>query len=87
MLMLHFHSTMGLLLLALIAALGLFIWSLRQQGAGVSLGKISGFILIVVVLLNIICTGNYGYKLWKQGYLTQMPMKMMMHDQMAPPKQ
>lgn len=87
MLMLHFHSTMGLLLLALIASIGLFIWSIRQQGAGVAFGKIMGFILMIVVLLNIICTGYYGFELWKQGYLTQMPMQMIMNNHVAPPKQ
>lgn len=87
MLMLHFHSTMGILILALIASVGLFIWSVRQQGRGVALGKITGVILIIVVLLNIICTGAFAFKLWKQGYLAQMPMQMMMHNQMPPPKQ
>lgn len=77
--MFMFHTTMGILFLALVASVALYIWSAREHGAGSGLGKFTGIIVAIIILLNIICTGYTGIKLWKEGFF-QMPMKMMAKD-------
>lgn len=83
--MFMFHTTLAVLFIALIASVALFIWSSREQGSGSGLGKVTGIVVAIIVLFNIVCTTYCGIKLWKEGYFSHMPMKMMMNEQKTPP--
>ncbi len=54
-------------LLALTAGVSLFIWSLRNSGAGQSLAKFVGLIVSVSAVLGLICTSFYSLLYWFQG--------------------
>ena len=67
----------------------LIIWSLRNEGAGSSLGKTTGYVVFVLSIISLLCIGYYGLKYWAQGEFEtpasvsmQMPSDMM--QQMMP---
>ena len=66
------HSAFALGLLALTAGAALYIWALRNQGAGTSLGRIVGFIVIVISTLSLICSFYLGTMIWKEIYYLNM---------------
>lgn len=77
------HITALLAYALLLASTVLLIWSLRNEGAGSSLGKIIGSIVFVLSLLSMICIGYYGIKYWAQGnFETPMGMSMEMRKDM-----
>lgn len=56
-------------LIALTVGAGLLIWSLRNQGSGRTLGKVIGFLVLVLSIFVLLCTSYYGLKYWAEGYL------------------
>lgn len=63
-----FHASFSLALLALTAGIALYVWSLRAVGAGTGLAKILGFLIMIVALLGVLCTGYCGVRYWQAGY-------------------
>lgn len=70
--MFFLHTAYALELLTLLAAVGLWIWALRNEGRGVMLGKIFGITVFIFSLLSIACTAYYATTYWKQGYFSTM---------------
>tara|TARA_R110002095_G_scaffold187639_1_gene164852 strand:- start:481 stop:702 length:222 start_codon:yes stop_codon:yes gene_type:complete len=54
-------------LLALAAGVALFVWSLRNKGAGQFFAKFFGMVVIISAILGIICTSYYSFSYWVQG--------------------
>jgi hypothetical protein len=61
------HINILFALSVLLASTVLIIWSLRNKGAGSSLGKIIGSLVFILSLISILCIGYSGIKFWKQG--------------------
>jgi hypothetical protein len=67
----------------LLASTALLIWSIRNEGAGSSLGKTIGSLVFVLSLLSMFCIGYYSIKYWTQGnFETPMSMSMPMRQEM-----
>jgi hypothetical protein len=80
MFMFHFHAIFSLELIAL--ALGVLILIFAH---GNVLAKILGYLITIVALLNIACTGYYAAKFWSAGDFNRpypMMMMQMMHGKM-----
>jgi hypothetical protein len=77
------HIGFSLELIALIAGVSLYIWSLRTQGAGTSIGAAIGFLVIILAILAIICNVYYTTKYWYEGdFNTPMSMHEMQNNMM-----
>jgi hypothetical protein len=71
------HSSSALQFLALLAAVGLFVWSLRHEGKGILLAKIVSGIAAILILIGMGCTAYFTVQYWKAGYFEgPMPMQM-----------
>lgn len=67
----------------LLASTVLLIWSLRNEGAGRSLGKVIGSLIFILSFLSMLCIGYYGIKYWAQGnFETPMGMPLEMRKGM-----
>lgn len=51
----------------LLASAILYIWSLRNSGAGIQFAKIISSIIFVLSILSILCISFYGIRYWAQG--------------------
>ncbi len=78
------HITFVLSLMALVAGTFLYVWALRNGGAGKTLAAVVGFIVVVLSVISILCNGYYSYKFWNavssgQGQMMHpvMPVKNM----------
>lgn len=80
MLMLHFHAIVSLELIALAFGAAILIWSKVHENVGTSLAKIIGYVIIIVAVINMLCTGYYAIKYWQEGYFDK-PSPMMMQNQ------
>ncbi|HDV5709335.1 TPA: hypothetical protein RJD49_001002 [Legionella pneumophila] len=63
-----FHAAVTLGLIAFSLGVGLFIWGLRNQGAGIQLAKTLGILVAIIAVLSILCSGYYAIKYWHEGY-------------------
>lgn len=70
------HTALFIGLLALTAGISLYVWSLRNQGPGISIAKFFGIIIIVLSILDILCLSYYGVRYWMEGYF-EHPINMM----------
>ena len=50
-----------------LGSIGLIIWSMRNKGEGVFLGKIIGIVTALSCLFSLICIGYYGFQYWLKG--------------------
>lgn len=80
MLMLNFHAIVSLELIALAFGVAILIWSKVYENIGTSLAKIIGYVIIIVAVINVICTGYYAIKYWQEGYFDK-PYPTMMQNQ------
>lgn len=64
--MFFFHTAFSLELLTLCAGAALYIWSLRNNGAGTTLAKILGLLVIIFSLISIACTSYTNYTMWQE---------------------
>ena len=74
-------------LIALAFGTGLLIWSMRNQGEGVVLGRFIGYLVFILSVFVLLCTSFYGFIYWAQGKFdspmnTSMPMSMPMNQEM-----
>lgn len=70
-----FHVAFSLNMLALCAGTAVYIWSDRNNGAGSSLAKIIGTLVILFSVISIFCTVYFGMRYWAEGYYDN-PMMM-----------
>ena|SRR3990167_7250404 len=54
-------------LLALTAGITLLIWSFRNEGKGVMLASVFGYIVIILAISALLCTSYFAVKSWKKG--------------------
>lgn len=66
------HSAFALGLIALAAGAALYIFASRHPGAGASLGRIVGSIIMLVSTLSLICSFYLGVMIWKEIYYVNM---------------
>jgi len=55
-------------LIALGMGISMLIWSFRNEGAGVTLAKVFGYIIAVAAILGALCTSYYGFSYLAKGY-------------------
>lgn len=70
------HVAIMVGIIALATGVSLYIWSLRNQGAGVGIAKFFGVLIIILAIVDGICISYYGFKYWMEGYF-ENPMNMM----------
>lgn len=58
-----------------LASTVLVIWSLRNGGAGVNLGKSIGALVFILSLITMLCTGYYSVRYWSEGAF-EAPIKL-----------
>lgn len=66
------HSAFALGLIALATGAALYIYASRQSGAGTSLGRIVGLIVMIVSTVSLICSFYLGVMIWKEIYYVNM---------------
>ncbi len=54
-------------LFALGVGAAFLIWSERNKGKGVKLAKITGYVIVGIAALAILCGGIKAIKYWKKG--------------------
>ena len=71
-------------LIALGLGISMLIWAYRNEGAGVALGKVFGYVISILAVLALLCTSYYGTQYWKEGYFKSpiAPMLMMKQQMM-----
>jgi hypothetical protein len=84
MLMFTMHIAYSLLLLVLLAAVSLLIWSLRSEGTGgAGIAKFFGSIVSVLAIFGVACMLYYSLMYWQKGaFKSVMPMQSAMHEKM-----
>ena len=61
--MLLTHISFSLGLIALVAGVCLYLWSVRAEpGAGISLAKVVGVVVIILAILELLCTLWSGFR-------------------------
>lgn len=46
------------------------VWAAQMQGHAKALSKSSGYVIIILTLLGLVCTVYSGLLYWSKGYLT-----------------
>ncbi|WP_454783581.1 hypothetical protein [Legionella sp. WA2022007384] len=81
-----FHIAQMVSLIAIALGIVLIAWASHNQGRGVSLAKVFGWLVVVFAILGLICSGYYATVYWYKGYIqTPAGMPMLMQHQI--PKQ
>lgn len=62
------NAAFALGLMSLTAGSALYIWALRNKGTGSSIGRIVGFIVMIISTLSLICSFYLGVNIWKEIY-------------------
>lgn len=70
-----FHVAYSLGMIAVSAGTALYVWSARNNGAGVGLAKLIGILVVIFSIVSTLCTSYYGVKYWQAGYF-QSPMEV-----------
>lgn len=55
-------------LIALGVGVAYIIWSLRNNGAGVKMARVFGYIIAIAAMVGMLCTSYYGISYWWKGY-------------------
>jgi len=82
MLMFHFHMTFALGLIAFALGASVLIWSKAHESVGTSLAKLIGYIVIILAVINLLCTGYYAVKYSQEGSFDKPYPMMMQHQKM-----
>jgi hypothetical protein len=46
------------------------VWAYRNDGVGIALAKVAGYIITIAAVIGISCTSYYGMKYWSKGYFS-----------------
>lgn len=80
-----FHIAYALGLIALAVGIIMIAWSLRNEGKGVGLVKIFGYIISIIAIIAMLCTTYYGILYWSKGnFSNSMGMSMIQNKSMMP---
>lgn len=66
--MFSFHVATALLFIAFGLGIAFIAWSIRNQGEGVKLVRVTGYIISILAVLGYLCSLFYGIKYWSEGY-------------------
>lgn len=81
--MFTFHSAMMLALIAIALGVVLIVWSLRNEGQGIALAKVFGWLILIIAILGMLCSTYYSVAYWYKGYFqTPAGMSMMQSKSM-----
>lgn len=58
--------------LALGMGFAFLVWAAQMQGYAKALAKSSGYVIVILTLLGLICTIYSGLLYWSKGYLTDL---------------
>lgn len=75
--MFAFHAAVFLGFIAFVSGAAIYIWAVRNRGAGANLAKYSGIVVMILTLLSVICTVYSGIRHMRAGYF-ECPMHRMM---------
>lgn len=72
-------------LIALGVGIAFIVWSARNEGAGVAVAKVFGYIITIAAAFALLCTSYYGTLYWAKGYFASptAPMQMMKQKMMG----
>lgn len=73
MFLFHIAYAFGLIVVAV--GVIMIAWALRNEGKGVGLVKTFGYIITIVAVFALLCTGYFGILYWSKGYFSN-PMGM-----------
>ncbi|EKD71648.1 MAG: hypothetical protein ACD_46C00135G0001 [uncultured bacterium] len=76
-------TAFSLELITIAASVALLIWSFRNEGAGVALAYVFGYIVLVLAIFALLCTSYFSVKYWEEGYYRK-PMGKPMSMQQCP---
>ncbi|HCC3243582.1 TPA: hypothetical protein ACW6D3_002686 [Legionella pneumophila] len=83
-----FHTAQMLSLIAIALGIILVVWASRNEGFGISLAKVFGWLIVLLAILGMICSGYYATVYWYKGYIqTPADMYMTMPHQTSNPNQ
>ncbi|HBD7309442.1 TPA: hypothetical protein KKX07_000083 [Legionella pneumophila] len=83
-----FHVAQMLSLIAIALGIVLIAWALRNEGRGISLAKVFGYLVVIFAILGMICSAYYATVYWYKGYIqTPAGMSMLMQHQIPMQKQ
>jgi len=69
MLAFNYHITLSFALAALALGAAILIWAKIHENLGTSFAKLIAYVIIILSVANILCTGYYGWKYWSEGYM------------------
>lgn len=71
-------------LIALGIGIAFLIWAYRNDGVGITLGKVFGYIITIAAVISLLCTSYYGITYWVEGYFKSplAPLTMQKHQGM-----
>lgn len=70
-----FHVAVALSLIAIALGIMMIVWASRNEGKGITLTKVFGYLIVIFAILSWLCAGFYAVKYWQEGYF-QTPMGM-----------
>jgi hypothetical protein len=85
-----FHAAISLGLIALASGTALLVWAMRNQGAGTSVAKVFGYIVVILASLSILCSIYSAVHTWRVYHHMQasgvrmVQMQPMMNNNAAP---
>jgi NhaP-type Na+/H+ and K+/H+ antiporter len=80
----HFHLNFSLELIALGLGALILVWSKMPEKPGMSFARLIGYIIIILTILNMICTVTVAVKFWNSGYFYRLHPMMMQQEMMIP---
>ena len=64
--------------------IGFLVWASRNDGSGIGLARLGGYLISILAVFALLCTSYYGITYWVKGYfktpmthMTMMKPKMM----------
>lgn len=82
--MILFDLTFTVELIAIGLGIVMLIWGYRNEGTGVAVAKLFGYIITIAAACALLCTSYYGLAYWNKGFFSS-PMVMenikQMHQQ------
>ena len=68
-------------LIALGVGVVFLVWAYRNDGAGIALARVFGYIITIAAMFVLLCTTYYGPIYWAQGYFKSPMAPMLMMKQ------
>ncbi|AOU04111.1 TPA: hypothetical protein ACGG3U_001263 [Legionella pneumophila] len=83
-----FHVAQMLSLIAIAFGIILVVWASHNEGRGIPLAKVFGWLIVLFAILGMICSAYYATVYWHKGYIqTPAGMSMLIQHQIPMQKQ